>query len=100
MDDRTFFSYYIPALEKAFSEDHINYGFFVKGQDSFYPEEVMHELEEFVDSHYDEYPVLEHAAYYFDALSHYESNVRGIEINQYKKQIQDDIEKIRKKFDL
>ena len=102
MDDRTFFSYYIPALEKAFSEENMDKddSFDILSPNWFYPEKLWYELDEYENSHYDEYPVLEHVAYYFDAYTHGFPAIFDMSFEEYKEHILKDIEIIKKKFDL
>lgn len=102
MDDKAFFSYYIPALEKAFSDENMDTeeSFNIVSPNWFYPKEVWDELDLFENSHYDEYPVLEHVWYYFDAVSHGSPIIFDMKVEDYKDQIQEDIKIIRKKFDL
>lgn len=87
MNDKIFFSYYIPALERAFEEDNVNYGFLVKQPSWFYPDSLRFDLEVYEDSHYLEYPILEKVAYYFDAKSHGFDMIDNTSIDDYKKNL-------------
>lgn len=98
MDDKTFFKYYIPALKKALSEDHINYGFMIKGPDWWYPDELSEDMEKFEESHYKEYPLLENVAYYFDAKGHGFSEMFYLTIEDYKNKILRELSKLENKY--
>lgn len=98
MDDKSFFKNYLPALKQALSEDHIVKDYFIKDPSWFYPEELMKDLELYEDSHYEEYPLLEKAAYYFHAVSHNFPSFDGIEISNYRKLIVDEMKRLEKIF--
>lgn len=93
-----FFKYYIPSLKKALTEDHINYGFMVKGPDWWYPYEWADEMDAFEDSCYKEFPLLEKVAYYFDAKSHYFTSIKELDLDDYKKEILQSLSKLEAKY--
>jgi|GEM_PF-1422272 len=98
MDNKIFFKYYIPALKKALVEDHINYGSMIKGPDWWYPKELYEDMEIFEESHYEEYPLLEHAAYYFDAKGHGFSEMFYLSIDDYRKKVLRELSEIEEEF--
>lgn len=89
MNNEIFFKYYLPSLKKALSEDHINYGFHVKDPSWFYPKDKIlnKEITDFEDSHYQEFPILEIVAYYFDSKSHHFPDVGKMNIDECRKYI-------------
>lgn len=100
MDDKTFFSYYIPALKKALSEDHINYGFLVKSPDWFYSEEISDIIDDYEDTIYKKYPILDIVYAYFDSLSHNFPDVGNMSIEECREYIVREMDKLSKKFDI
>jgi hypothetical protein len=87
MKNQLFFSYYFIALREALEQDNVNNGFLVKSPNWFYPKELYQILEEYEESHYDEFPLLEKVSYYFDAKSHGFSNIGGVNIVSYRQYI-------------
>lgn len=97
-----FYSLYIPALEKALVNDNINYGYFVKDPSDYIacnPDELK-EIEIFLDKSCGQNDFLDKVAYYFDAKSHSFPSIQGIEIETYKKDIEEEIIAIKKKYNL
>jgi len=97
-----FYSLYIPALEKALVKDNINYGYYVKDATDYIVcnSDQLKEIEMFVDKSSGKNNFLDKVAYYFDAKSHNFPNIQGIEIEAYKKDIEEEIIAIKKKYDL
>lgn len=100
MDDKSFFTYYLPALKQALSEEEIDYGFLVKNPSWFYPKDsgLDKELMKYEDSHYLEYPLLEIVAYYFDSKSHNFPDVGDMNISTCLEKIIREMNLIAKQF--
>lgn len=100
MDDKLFFTYYLPALKQALSEDEIDYVFLVKSPSWFYPKEtnLYRELIKYEDSNYVEYPILEMVAYYFDSKSHNFPDVGKIDIRTCRERIITEMNILATKF--
>ncbi|NDV66563.1 hypothetical protein [Bacteroides sp. 224] len=95
-----FFSYYLLALKEALSQDEVNYGFFTKSPSWFYPKELYVALERYEESHYDEFPLLEKVACYFDAKSHNFPTIESVEINIYRDSLIEEAKEIALKIGL
>lgn len=100
MTNKLFFSYYLVALKEALSQDEINYGFLVRPPSWFYPPKMYNALERYEESHYNEFPLLEKVAYYFDAKSHNFSTVESVEINIYRNSLIEEAKEIASKIGL
>lgn len=98
MDDNIFFKYYIPALKEALLHTYENADFSAKDPSWYYPKNMTNVLMLFEDSHYEEYPILEKVAYYFHAIEHNFPSFEGIDINDYKQMILDEMEGLEKEF--
>jgi len=100
MDDKTFFSIYLPALSKSFENDHINYGFHVKSPEYFIEESQLTDIDSYLESDtiYDDF--FDMVGYYFDAKSHNFPSIDGIEINRYKNKIKYKAEEIKTKLNI
>jgi len=100
MNDEIFFKYYIPAFKKALVEASQAEDFFCTAPNWYYPKNLMRDLMLFEDSHYDEYPILEKVAYYFHAVEHNFPSFEGIDIDDYKQMILDEIGQLEKEFSI
>lgn len=100
MTNKLFFSYYLSALKEALSRDGVNDGFLVKSPCWFYPKEWYAALERYEESHYNDFPVLEKVAYYFDAKSHHSLTIDGVEIDSYRSSLIEEIKEIAFKMGL
>jgi hypothetical protein len=102
MDQRTFFSYYLPALEQALRHDHEWDVFLVKGPDYFYAgdEQLYRVLETFIEAHCDEIELFDRVGLYFDAMSHGFDTIDGIQVQDYKAMIRNQAAVIKQKFEL
>ena len=98
MDERTFFSYYIPALEKALMEKCVDN--FVKNPDWFFPKDMQDELEDYENYIYDKYDLVKRTINYFDSLAHGFPGVFDMSLEDGRIKILEEIEDIKKKFDL
>ncbi|MDW9382600.1 hypothetical protein [Chryseobacterium sp. JV558] len=96
MKKEEFYKIYIPALEKAFQNDSINLGFYVKSPEDYIDDEVLCQIDQYLEENEDIF--LENIAYYFDAKSHNFSSVQGIKIDLYKTVLIDEMVKIKKSF--
>lgn len=82
MTKKEFYSIYIPALEKAFNNDNVNYGFYVAPPEDYININQIDEINDYLDNTED--PFIERVGYYFDAKSHYFSSIQNISIDKYK----------------
>lgn len=98
MDIRYFYEIYIPALELALEEDHINNGFHVKGPEDFLDKNTAFNIDLFLEKNEDKFT--EKVAYYFDAKSHNFPSIEGIDIDEYRLNILRQIREIKDKFKL
>ena len=98
MKTEDFYKIYIPALEKAFQNDSINLGFYVKSPEDYLDldDELADKVEQYLEEHEDTF--LEKVAYYFDAKSHHFRSVQGVKIDLYKADLVAEIVKIKKSF--
>ncbi len=85
MKTQDFYKIYIPALEKAFQNDGVNEGFYVKGPEDYINPESIEEVTRYLEENEDEF--LEKVAYYFDAKSHNFPSIQGVDIEVYKEQL-------------
>jgi hypothetical protein len=101
MDDKTFFRYYIPALEKALSEDDINGGY-GKGPDWYYPQdnEIYRAMDNFEDANLDKFPILDMVEGYFDSRSHNFPDVGNISVDECRDRIVEEMKKLTAKYDM
>lgn len=96
MERKDFFSYYIPALEKAL--DYVNkLDFELCGPDSFIDDEtIRNSVDKFEDENYYEFKKLfDTVTIYLDAKSHNFNEIEGISVEDYKKEIINEISKIK-----
>ncbi|PIQ21130.1 MAG: hypothetical protein COW65_10960 [Cytophagales bacterium CG18_big_fil_WC_8_21_14_2_50_42_9] len=102
MDQRTFFSHYLPALEEALRHDHEWEAFLVKGPDFFYAgdEQLYRVLETFIVDHCDEITLFDRVGVYFDCLSHGFDAIDGVKVQAYKAMIVEEANFIKQKLDL
>lgn len=98
MKKENFYKIYLPALEKAFQNDTINFGFYVKSPEDYLDDELADKIEQYLEEHKDEFP--EKVAYYFDAKSHNFPFVQGLSIDCYKADLMAEISKIKKEFSI
>ncbi|WP_213278326.1 hypothetical protein [Chryseobacterium indologenes] len=96
MKTEDFYKIYIPALEKAFQNDSINWVFYVKSPEDYLDDEVSAQIDQYSNENGDVF--LEKIAYYFDAKSHNFSSVQGVKIDLYKAELIDEMVKIKKEF--
>lgn len=93
MKTQDFYKIYIPALEKAFQNDEVNEGFYVKGPEDYINPESIEEVTRYLEENEDEF--LEKVAYYFDAKSHNFPSIQGVDIAIYKEQLKSYISKLK-----
>ena len=96
MKKEEFYQIYIPVLEKAFQNDSINLGFYVKSPENYLDDELAGKVEQYLEEHEDTF--LEKVAYYFDAKSHNFPSVQNILIDLYKADLMNEMELIKKEF--
>ncbi|MFK7814525.1 MAG: hypothetical protein AB8B59_18660 [Maribacter sp.] len=89
-----FYKVYIPALELAFQNDDVNYGFHVKGPDHFIESNLVNQIDQFITDNEDTF--LENVAYYFDAKSHSFSSFEWVPIEFFKSNLVSEMQKIKK----
>lgn len=92
MKSQDFYKIYLPALEKAFQNDGVNDGFYVKGPEEYIDSIFLHEITQYLEENEDAF--LEKVAYYFDAKSHYFPSIQGVDIEVYKEQLKNYILKL------
>jgi len=100
MDNTTFYSIYIPALEEALENDHIDYGFHVKGPDFYIDKKYLIDVDSYIQNSGDNEDFFNRIAYYFDAISHNFPNILGVTLYTYKKNILENIESLKQKYNL
>jgi hypothetical protein len=102
MDQRTFFSYYLPALEEALRHDHEWETFLVKGPDFYYAgdDQLYQVLETFIEAHCDEIALFNQVGLYFDAMSHGFDAIDGVRVQAYKAMIAKEANFIKQRLDL
>ncbi|RXM49683.1 MULTISPECIES: hypothetical protein [unclassified Chryseobacterium] len=93
MKPQDFYKIYLPALEKAFQNDEVNDGFYVKGPEEYIDSIFLDEVTQYLEENEDAF--LEKVAYYFDAKSHYFPSINEIDIDVYKKELRDEILRIK-----
>ena len=91
-----FYKIYIPALEKAFQNDSINLGFYVKSPEDYCDEAAADQVNQYLEEYENEF--LEKTACYFDVKSHNFSSVQGVKIDLYKADLIAEMVKIKKEF--
>ncbi|MDR3022480.1 hypothetical protein [Chryseobacterium sp.] len=96
MKTEDFYKIYIPALEKAFQNDSLNLGFYIKSPEDYLDDEVSAQIDHYLEEN--ENVFLEKVAYYFDAKSHNFSSVQGVKIDLYKADLIAEMVKIKKSF--
>ncbi|MGE8553546.1 MAG: hypothetical protein ACN6OB_06355 [Chryseobacterium jejuense] len=93
MKPQKFYKIYLPALEKALQNDEVNEGFYVKGPEDYIDPECIEEITLYLEENEDGF--LEKVAYYFDAKSHNFPSIQGVDIEVYRKQLENYIFKIK-----
>lgn len=97
MEEKEFYSYYLPALEKALMQDHINEGYRVRGP-SFFIEGSRNKrllIDNYVDKMSGVDKFLDKVGIYFDAISHYFDEIDGVEIEGFKRVILEELKEKR-----
>lgn len=101
MNEILFFKLYIAALELALNQDDNNLGFYVKGPEEFIDNNYMNDVEIFINSNYEKHKSLfDLVDVYFDALSHYSTQIDGISIESYKSKLIEIIDDYKKSYSL
>ena len=96
MRTEDFYKLYIPALEEAFKNDSINYGFYVKPPEDYLNDDIADLITQYLEDNEDDFT--EKIGYYFDAKSHNFSSIKGISIDAYKQNLISEMFKIKKKY--
>ena len=100
MTEVEFYKLFLPALNKALENDHINYGFYVAGPEDYVETEYLMDVENHMDTTSENVDFLDMVAYYFDAKSHNFPDVGEETINQYKIRLIEKANEIKKKYKL
>ncbi|MCI3939450.1 hypothetical protein MQX03_19940 [Chryseobacterium aahli] len=98
-----FYTYYIPALEKALDEDNINKPMYdIKDPTQFLvgDYEIIKNIDFFLDISSGENIFLDTVAYYFDAISHGFLSINNTSVHDMKILIWEYIYEIKKKYNL
>jgi len=98
MELKEFYRIYIPALEIAMNDKEPLGSFSVKGPEYYIDDNLRYDIAMFLDKNEDYF--LERVAYYFDALDHNFPSIQGKSMEKYAKELKEDIDKIKKEFDL
>lgn len=98
MDDKLFFTYYLPALKQALLEDHIIHNYPMKEPSDFYPIEVSLALSNYEDIIYNKYPLLDIVEGYFDYENMYNPDYGEKEIERCRNKILTEMNVIANKF--
>ncbi|AZB00013.1 hypothetical protein EG359_10425 [Chryseobacterium joostei] len=96
MNEKDFYSIYIPALERAFENDNINYGFYVKSPEDYLNDDLSRQITNYLETNEDSFT--ERVSYYFDAKSHNFPSIQNISIEDYKVNLIKDMLEVKKKF--
>lgn len=100
MDRREFFSMYLPALEIALENDHINYGFLVMCPDFYVDREVSNQMDRFIEEELLDDHFVNFVAYYFDAMSHNFPDVGKVSIEEGRAYIFEEMKRLRTEYNL
>ena len=102
MNEQEFFKLYISALEKALSKDHINHGYNVYGPDWYVEDsDVRNQMDSFEETNFEKYSSLfEKVAIYFDAKSHNFKTIEGLNTEEYKQKLKEEISVYKSKFNI
>ncbi|RAJ06486.1 hypothetical protein LX64_01613 [Chitinophaga skermanii] len=87
MNKTEFYKIYLPALRKALEEDHINLGFCVRSPEYFIVENVLPGIVRLIDTEWSDDAFIIEVDEYFDAVSHYAEDYKGIPIYMAKENI-------------
>lgn len=96
MEKEDFYTIYIPALEKAFQNDSINLGFYVKSPEDYLDDEAVSQVDQYLKQYEDQF--LERTACYFDAKSHGFPSIQGVDIDLYKLKLMDEMNVLKKEY--
>ncbi|RAJ75619.1 hypothetical protein CLV59_109233 [Chitinophaga dinghuensis] len=99
MDNETFYRIYLPALKEALAQDSINHGFFVYPPEYFIDKSVEGEIESFIENELAEDKLIQLVDEYFDAKSHYATEVRGVPIQIIKGRIINEMNVVGKYYE-
>ena len=102
MNEKEFFSLYIPALEQALLNDDTNDDFSVLGPDWFVKDKSkLEKIYSFEDENFEKYKSLfQNVAYYFGAKSHNFNTINGIKKEIFKNNLGVEILKLKKKYNI
>lgn len=100
MSQLDFYRYYIPALIKALTNENSWEQFNVKGPEHYLniSDEKQNEIEIYLDQIAGQDKFLDDVAYYFDAKSHGFNEIDGVKIEDYRKNLENEILKYKKKY--
>lgn len=102
MNQLEFYEYYIPALIKALVNENTGEQFNVKGPEHYLNVSVekQKEIEIYLDKVAGQDKFLDNVAYYFDAKSHGFNEIDGVKIEDYRKNLENEILKCKKEFNI
>lgn len=102
MNQLEFYKYYIPALIKALVNENTGEQFNVKGPEHYFKvsDEKLKEIEIYLDKVAGHDKFLDNVAYYFDAKSHGFNEIDKVKIEDYRKNLENEILKCKKEFDI
>lgn len=88
--------YYLTALEEALKNDDHNKGFHVDGPDKFVEKEYTQDVDELLEEEGKYRRFFDLVGIYFDAKSHYATEINGKNIESVKNEIEKQIFEIRR----
>lgn len=102
MNKTEFYSYFIPALEKALVSEGNWEQFNVKGPAFFLDvsDSIGNEIEAFIDCAAGADRFLDNVAYYFDAKSHGFDEIDGVKIAVFRSSLEDEILEIKERYSI
>jgi len=99
MTENTFFKLYLPAVEEAIKNDNQNSGYYVKLPIDYVDEKYLKEADLFIDSHYESHKIFfDLISIYFDAKSHYFTEVQGQSIDSYRNKLIEYIDTLKNQY--
>ena len=100
MNPSEFYELYIPALIKALLDENNWEQFNVKGPEYFLDvsNQKQKEIEIYLDHIAGQDKFLDNVAYYFDAKSHGFNEIDGVKMEEFRKNLENEILKCKKKY--
>jgi hypothetical protein len=100
MEEKKILNIYLVALEHALENDHHNSGFHVNGPDEFVEKQYRESVDNLLDNDTKYGRFFNTVGVYFDAKSHYATEIDGKDIATIKNDIQKQILEIRNRENL